>query len=146
MRRGYTFIEFCMVSVVLVVASLFIVPGLTRASMSNRSDVTKQIIANFDSQIELYKTDHHGCLPRLNVISLNDALCGTTDKFGKVFKDSLRDIGLKECGPYLSRFPVNPFNQRSSIRINGAAAGANSHGWRYDSGTGKLESDFPIIN
>jgi hypothetical protein len=46
-------------------------------------------------------------------------------------------------GPYLRAWPENPVNGRRSIRIDGAPAGANTHGWRVDSATGRIESDVP---
>ena len=44
-------------------------------------------------------------------------------------------------GPYLRDIPANPFNGRRRIRIDGALAGANTHGWRFDSTTRVIEPD-----
>ncbi len=44
-------------------------------------------------------------------------------------------------GPYINSIPTNLHNGIPTIRIDGAAAGANTHGWRYDSGSGLIEPD-----
>jgi hypothetical protein len=44
-------------------------------------------------------------------------------------------------GTFLERIPVNSFNGKKTVRINGAAAGANTDGWRYDSTTGTFQTD-----
>src|ERR1044071_3688159 len=44
-------------------------------------------------------------------------------------------------GPYLRAWPANQLNHLSSVRIGGAAAGANTDGWRFDPPTRKFESD-----
>ena len=46
-----------------------------------------------------------------------------------------------EFGPYLLRLPVNPFNDSSRVRIDGAVAGANIAGWRFDTITGLFQAD-----
>ena len=46
-------------------------------------------------------------------------------------------------GPYLRNWPVNLYNNRQTIRIGGVAAGANTHGWRIDPSTLKVEADQP---
>lgn len=44
-------------------------------------------------------------------------------------------------GPYLHSLPINHDNNLSTIRVDGAAAGAGTHGWRYDSATGVFSPD-----
>jgi len=44
-------------------------------------------------------------------------------------------------GPYIDSIPVNRINGLPTVRMDGAAAGANTHGWRYDTATGTIEAD-----
>jgi hypothetical protein len=45
--------------------------------------------------------------------------------------------------PFLrwQRVPVNEFNQRDTVRVGGAAAGANTDGWRFDPLTSEFQAD-----
>ena len=37
--------------------------------------------------------------------------------------------------------PVNPYNNSAAIRIDGAVAGTDIAGWRFDTGTGVFQAD-----
>jgi hypothetical protein len=50
------------------------------------------------------------------------------------------DAGV-EFGPYLQSLPVNLFNDSAAIRMDGAAAGANIAGWRFNTMTGAFNAD-----
>ena len=47
-------------------------------------------------------------------------------------------------GPYLADLPANPLNGRWRIRIDGAPAGANTHGWRFNFVKRVIEPDDDI--
>ena len=49
-----------------------------------------------------------------------------------------------EFGPYFLRMPTNPFNDLDTVRVGNAAAGANTHGWRFDPATGEFQADDNI--
>ncbi len=144
MKKGYTVIEFCIVVTIMIMLSIFIVPQLSQATIETKTEALDHIVTEFQNQIKLYRKDHNGSLPRLDRISFQQALCGHTDKFGDSYESTSENIGLKKCGPYFNQIPANPFNEKNSVRINGPSAGRNTHGWRYDSGTGEIKSDFPI--
>jgi nitrite reductase/ring-hydroxylating ferredoxin subunit len=40
--------------------------------------------------------------------------------------------------------PANPFNNLDTVRVGGAAAGANTHGWRFDPASGQFQADDNI--
>jgi type II secretory pathway pseudopilin PulG len=144
MRKAYTITEFCIVAAVLMTVSIVTLPELGRASMDSRTSQTLSIIQNIQNQIDLYKHDHNGALPGRNQSTFEQALCGKTDKFGAVFTAKLANMGLKNCGPYITCIPANPFNGNNSVRIDGELAGNNTNGWRFDSTTGIFESDVSI--
>jgi len=45
-------------------------------------------------------------------------------------------------GPYLQKIPMNQFNDLNTVRIDGAAAGANTEGWRFGIAAGATEGFF----
>lgn len=61
-------------------------------------------------------------------------LVGRTDADG-----TLNPSGL--FGPYLHSIPSNKVNGLATIRIDGAAVGANTHGWRYARSRGEMQAD-----
>ncbi len=87
------------------------------------------------SRIECYKLQHDGQFPAAkgeNFASFLRRMAKKTNAGG--------DAGI-ELGPYLQRLPVNPFNNSPTVRIDGAAAGANISGWRFDTRTGAFRAD-----
>ena len=51
-----------------------------------------------------------------------------------------------DYGPYLNKIPKNPYNDKNTVRIDGDAAGANTHGWRLDTFSGIFQADDSIQN
>ena len=46
-----------------------------------------------------------------------------------------------DFGPYLKQIPKNPYNDKNTVRIDGADAGANTDGWRFDTISGFFQPD-----
>ena len=91
-------------------------------------------------QIELYKFYHNDQLPAFTGETFADferRMTTKTDKNG--------DAGI-DFGPYLNSIPVNPFNGLKTVRIDGAVAGANINGWRFDSANGIFQADDSASN
>ena len=55
------------------------------------------------------------------------------------------DVGA-DYGPYMNKVPENPFNDLATVREDGVAAGANTHGWRFDTTTGEFQADDSVAN
>ena len=47
-------------------------------------------------------------------------------------------------GPYLRAIPTNMANRKAIVRIDGAAAGASTHGWRFDTARRVIEADDAV--
>jgi hypothetical protein len=91
---------------------------------------------------ELYSAEHGGINPGQEPDG--SASLDARDCFGRLVNRSTGAgvvSGAGIFGPYLRTWPTNPYNGKRTLRLNGAAAGASTHGWRFDSGTGLFESD-----
>ena len=48
---------------------------------------------------------------------------------------------IGQCGPYVEKVPVNPFNNLNTVRFDGVPAGAGKAGWRVGTETGLFQAD-----
>ncbi len=87
------------------------------------------------SRIERYKRHHNGQLPAARGENFGSFRRGMVEE-----TNSDGDSGT-EFGPYVRRLPVNPFSGRRTVRIDGATAGTNIAGWRFDTRTGAFQAD-----
>jgi prepilin-type N-terminal cleavage/methylation domain-containing protein len=133
-KSAFTLIELLIVVVLLSVLAV-VVPHISGAGEETESSAMVADLLRVRSQIELYKFHHSGRLP---------ASEGETPAY------FLRRMTIKtdangnpggEFGPYLQGLPVNPFNDSAAVRIDGAPAGANTDGWRFDTMTGAFQAD-----
>lgn len=145
-NKGYTITEAAIVIVVLVSISYFIVPQFGKAAIDSRKKTLNEFLIKANYRIDLFKLDHNDRLPGTTKAKWLDAMTGYTDKFGNTYDDKCEKLGLQKCGPYIDKIIPNPFNDLSTVRINGPAAGSNTHGYRYDTATGLFESDYPLEN
>jgi hypothetical protein len=91
------------------------------------------------SQIELYKIQHSDALPSAAAVGLVNAMTTQTDAAGAAYVAGVSTTG--PFGPYVQKIPTNSFNGLATIREDGAAAGANTEGWRFDTATGAFHAD-----
>ena len=88
--------------------------------------------------VDLYETEHEGVLPHVGAGSMKVF-------YFRLIKKSDLDGTVNDStgiyGPYINGIPTNRHNGLQTIRIDGAAAGANTHGWHYDSNTGQISPD-----
>lgn len=143
MKKGYTISEFCIVAVILLIISIVIVPQFGKASVQARSSHVGVVLDDLNQQVKLYARDHNGSMPGMKKFDIVKALTCQTDQFGSPYTAEAESMNLKKCGPYIYQIPSNPFNDKNTIRLNGRAAGANTHGWRFDTLKGVFESDSP---
>jgi general secretion pathway protein G len=134
-KDGFTLVEILVVVVLLGILAAIIVPHFTGAGNEARTSTLLTDLHRIRSQIELYKCQHNEQLPAATGETTDDFLRRITAK-----TDADGNVG-NDFGPYLQTMPVNPFNGRSTIRIDGAAAGSNTDGWRFDTTTGTFQAD-----
>ena len=133
-KRGFSLIEFIVVAVVLSILAV-VVPHISRASVEPTTSTLASDLLGVRAKIELYKLHHNGQLPAAKGETPADFLRRMTAQ-----TNANGDPGL-DFGPYLQVLPVNPCNRSAAIRIDGAVAGANIAGWRFDTMTGAFQAD-----
>ncbi len=134
-KGGFTLVEILIVVLLLGILAAIIIPQFTGASTVTRTSTLATDLRRVRSQIELYKYQHKDQFPAAPGEAAADfvrRMTTPTDADGNVGND---------FGPYMQRIPVNPFNDRNTVRIDGAAAGLNTDGWRFDTVTGAFQAD-----
>lgn len=146
-RCGHQGSGFALVELVLVVAIMGIIGAIAIPKFSSAADRAKAAavagsVTQLQHSVDLYTAEHAdrnpvtepGGSPTTAGATLVLRLTRYTDDAGNTGASGI-------FGPYLRTWPTNPYNAKQSIRIDGAAAGANTHGWRIDSATLQIESD-----
>lgn len=132
---GFTLVEILIVVIILGILAAIVIPQFTEASSDAKESSLRSNLQAVRSQLELYKVQHNDSYPlTANAGDFEACMTQTTDVDG--------DITGSDFGPYLQhQFPANPFNGLNTVRVDGAAAGADTHGWRFDSTTGLFQAD-----
>jgi len=133
-KSGFTLVEILIVVVILGILAAIVIPQFTEASTEAKTTSLCTDLQTMRSQIELYKIQHNDALPSAAAVGLVLALTGQTDIAGAAGTD---------YGPYLQKIPTNQFNDLNTIREEAGAstAGANTHGWVFNTGTGVFQAD-----
>lgn len=114
--------------------------AVPRMSSSAENAAKNAVVADesvLQRAIDMYATEHGGDLPHVGAGTAKvfyQRLFKKTDALGNV-----SDAGI--FGPYINGIPTNKINGLNTIRRDGAAAGANTHGWRYDTVSGTIVAD-----
>lgn len=139
-KSGFTLIEILVVVVLLGILAAVVVPHISGAGTESRTSALATNLRRVRTQIELYKLQHNEQLPAAAGDASADFLRRMTTQ-----TDADGDPGV-DFGPYLSALPVNCFNDLGTVRIDGAAAGANTNGWRFDTTTGLFQPDDSVAH
>lgn len=145
-RRGFSIIELVIVIMILGVISAIAVPRLSRAGESSKENAVIANVAILQSAIDRYTAEHEGLSPG------HDAP-GVVSTSGADFSSRLVGVTLDNgapgaggiFGPYLRQIPSNPYNGLRTVRIGGAAAGAGTHGWRFDPVSIEIRADHVLV-
>jgi len=133
--RGITVVELLIVVVVMCILTIGLVPQFSRAGSESKTSVLCNHLQKVRAQIDLYQVQHLKRLPGTTEgVGFEEAMTNETDVEGNLDEDG-------NCGPYMEEIPVNPFNVSDAVRTDGAPAGMNTHGWRYDTKTGSFQAD-----
>lgn len=133
-KHGFTLVEILIVVVIIGVLAAMVIPVFGHATTDAKTSALASNLQKMRLQIELYKNHHNGYLPCTGggTATFEQALTGKTDLFG--------NVGIT-YGPFVDRIPVNSFNSKGTVRLDGAAAGADTDGWRFDTTTGNFVAD-----
>lgn len=134
-RIGISMPDVLLLTLLMGVLAAIIIPDISGVGPRSRSSTLARDLRTVRSRIERYKRHHNGELPAAKGANFGDFLCrmaGKTDADG--------DSGV-EFALYSRRLPSNPFNGLNTVRVDGAAAGANIAGWRFDACSGAFQAD-----
>lgn len=134
-KRGFTLVELMIVISILGILAALVVPQFSSSTAEAKNSALETDLAAVRRQIELYRHDHNETLPAAVGETGADFTRRMTTK-----TDANGDPGTR-YGPYFLKMPENPFNDQATVRVGDAAAGANTHGWRFDPITGVLQPD-----
>lgn len=126
-RWSYT--EFIIIAVVLGVVAVSAGPRFSEASPESRVGELIDRVQEMRIKLDLYRAQHCGSLPDVDSFAAFETAMIT--KFGR-------------SGPYVSKIPVNPFNNLNTVRFDGEPAGAGIAAWRLDTETGLFQADDSV--
>ena len=134
-KTGFTLVEILIVVIILGILAAIVIPQFTEASNDARESSLVSNLQTLRSQCELYKVQHLDEYPDVG------AADGTVFVTRMNTKTDDTHLAGGNLGPYLQQFPSNPFNGLNTVRLDGAAAGANTEGWRFDTALGQIVAD-----
>ncbi len=136
--RGFTLVEMMIVVSLLGILAALVVPQFGSNTAEAKSAALSADLVTVRKQIQLYRYHHDETLPA--------AVGETGDDFARRMTTKTDRAGNAgtEFGPYFQRIPLNPYNKLNTVRVGDPAAGANTHGWRFDPVTGNFQADDNI--
>ena len=134
-RRGFTLLEILIIVIIIGTLAAIVIPHFSGASTKARLANLGDSLDKVRGQIEYYKFQHDNLLPALSGETGADFVRRMTTQ-----TNAAGDTG-SDFGPYLQTIPKNVFNDLNTIRIDGAPAGSNINGWRFNTATGTFQAD-----
>ncbi|MFT5424000.1 MAG: prepilin-type N-terminal cleavage/methylation domain-containing protein [Phycisphaerales bacterium] len=136
-RAGFSLIELVIVTVIIGIIGAIAIPRVGDFVGRAEESALVEDVARMQASIDRYEAEHIGQKVGDGGVAvgvLTARLTDKTDTDGTV-------IGSGLYGPYLRAVPPNSVNKLATMRVDGLAAGANTHGWRYHTTTGLIQSD-----
>lgn len=142
--RGFALIELVLVVGIIGIIGAIAIPRITRAQSNAVAASLAGDIRVFQGAIETYAVEHNNLSPAHKP---NGVISDEASAFMARLLEPTDDVGNAGgiFGPYLSHPIRNPINGLRTVRIDGPAAGANTHGWRFDSATREIVSDHATL-
>ncbi len=125
-KTRLSYVEVVIIASVLCMVTMTVVPKFIKASPESKTSDLIDGLQEMRSQLDLYRAQHENSLPPVD--SFESFKTAMTTKIG-------------QCGPYVEKVPVNPFNNLNTVRFDGEPAGAGKAGWRIDTKTGLFQAD-----
>jgi general secretion pathway protein G len=126
-KSGFTLVEILIVVVILGILAAIVIPQFTNASTEAKESALASDLQSVRSQVELYKIQHNDNLPgvangtHIAGSGFASAMTTATDQDG---------AAGGRFGPYMQKIPANPFNDLSTVEVDGTA-GNNDYGWNF---------------
>lgn len=135
--HAFSLIEMIIVIVIIAIIGTNAMPRVSAAAGRAAYHAVVHDESALQRAIDRYIDEHWGSMPHHGAADhaeLVMRLVSCTDDRGNPNAQGY-------CGPYLMTIPTNKINGLATIRIDGAAEGAGTHGWRYDSASGRIAAD-----
>jgi len=143
-KSGFTLVEILIVVVILGILAAIVIPQFTEASTDAKESRLLSDLQSVRAQIELYKIQHNDDIPgTVAGVDFEAAMTQYTTVLGALA--AVQAPGPSVYGPYLQKLPTNPWNDFDTVRADGAAAGANTEGWRINTTTGDFRADDNLL-
>ncbi|MHC4675280.1 MAG: type II secretion system protein [Planctomycetota bacterium] len=142
-KLAFSLTELVIVAVIIGFIAAIVIPRISTGSEEAKLAALKANLTVIRNQIDIYAAQHEGRTPNLDG-AWNSSGAGGLFIIRMTNKTNA-DAGVDangRFGPYFNRFPVNPFNGKSDLRIDGAPAGQGVFfGWHFDTSTGRFSAD-----
>jgi len=140
-NTGFTLVEILIVVIILGILAAIVIPQFTEASNDARKSALVSDLQTARSQVELFKVQHLDTYPGYDGGAAFDANDFVTELTGKTDQDgSQNDSG--RFGPYLQKFPTNPFNDLNNVKSIDSTDDNNkkdmTYGWWFDPSQGRF--------
>ena len=136
-KRGFTLVEILIVVVILGILAAIVIPQFTQASSEAKLNSLCSDLQTLRSQIELYKVQHNDNFPVPEAAGTWNLMTMYTDAAGNT---NATKTAVFKYGPYLERVPENPFNDKSTVDVDGTIGDSNA-GWEFNTSTGEFQAD-----
>ena len=123
------------------------VPRFSSAADQSRDSAVKGDLRNLQFAVEMYAAEHFDRSPAENAD-------GSTQSDGTVViarllqmtDDSGNINAAGPYGPYLRSWPVNPYTQKTTLRVDASGASKGTDGWVLTIGSRVVSSDAQVLN
>ena len=136
--RAFSLIELVIVVVIIGIIGAIAIPRMSSSAENAAKNAVAGDQAALQRALDLYEVEHEGIMAHVGAGSLKTL-------YYRLLKKSDLDGTVNDAtgiyGPYINGIPANKINGLATIRRNGDPAGADTHGWRYDTTTGRIEPD-----
>ena len=136
-NSGFTLVEILIVVIILGILAAIVIPQFTEASSDARNNALASDLQTLRSQIELYHVQHLDAYPGATVVNQLTYRSNATGSTGS-------DPNSYPYGPYLQKFPTNPFvsgTAGSEVETGTGSPGGGNKGWYYNTSTGRIAPD-----
>ena len=143
-NRGFTLVEILIVVIILGILAAIVIPQFSSASNDARESALTSDLQTLRSQLELYNIQHLDHYPNVQSTDSGTTWTADTTNFVARLTGTSNEYGQTTgttFGPYMQTFPTNAFNSLNTVRVDGAAAGANTHGWQFNYDQWSLSAD-----
>lgn len=139
--RAFSLVELVIVVAILAIIGAIAIPRFGASAGAASESAMLKDWRQLQTAAELFAAEHAGLSIGLDAkdspIDANAVtvrLLEQTNQLGTTSGDT-------PFGPYLDKIPFNRENNLNTLRVDGADAGAGTHGWRLDSASGVFAPD-----